>query len=196
MSASSTEILGVVGFYDSPESIVAGMKQVRSSGKFKYFDAMTPFPVHGLEAAQGLKRSFLPYITFIAGLTGAASGFGLEYYCSAVSWPHIIGGKPFNSWPAFVPIMFECTILFAGIATVVSMILINGLPNIKRKSADPGLTRDRFAIVIENPNSKKTGWEFHGDHIELPFDAQGAQQLLQTSGAKEVRPFVAEGWFG
>lgn len=189
------DLAGVLGFYDTPQTLVEGMKKVRSSGAFKDFDAFTPFPVHGLDAAQGLKRSFLPYITFGAGLTGALCGFGLEYYAAVVSWPHIIGGKPFNSWPAFVPVMFECTILFAGIATVLGMIFINKLPNIKRKAFDPSLTRDRFAIIIENPNAKHSGWEFHGDHAKVPFDQDAASRLLQSAGAKEVRPVYAEGWF-
>ena len=68
-----------------------------------------------------------------------------------MDWPLIVGGKPFNSWPAFVPIMFELTVLFAGLSTVAAMFAFNGLPNIKRKAFDPSLTRDRFALVIEAP---------------------------------------------
>ena len=190
------ELAGVLGFYDSPQSLVEGMKKVRESGTFKDVDAFTPFPVHGLDAAQGLKRSFLPFITFGAGVTGALAGFALQYYTSVMSWPHNIGGKPFNSWPAFVPVMFECTILFAGIATVLGMIFINRLPNLKSRAFDPSLTRDKFAIIIENPNGRHSGWEFHGDHpAEVPFDKEGASRLLQTAGARDVRPVYAEGWF-
>ena len=98
-----------------------------------------------------LKRSPIPFVTFIAGLTGCALAFLFKYWTSAVDWPINVGGKPFNSWPAFVPIMFELTVLFAGLCTVGAMFAFNGLPNVRRKIFDPALTRDRYAIVIEAP---------------------------------------------
>src|SRR5579885_3487886 len=145
---------GVIGFFPNAHATVEAMKKVRDA-RYQSFDAFTPFPVHGLEAAQGLKRSPLPYVTFVAGLTGCTVGFLLQYWTSAVDWPLNIGGKPFNSWPAFVPIMFELTVLFAGLCTVGAMFAFNGLPNVLRKAFDPGLTRDRYAIVIEAPIAKE-----------------------------------------
>jgi hypothetical protein len=145
---------------------------------YKSFDAFTPYPVHGLDAAQGLKRSNLPFVTFAAAITGCTLGFSLEYWTSVVDWPLNVGGKPFNSWPAFVPIMFECTILFAGLATAIGMFVFNRLPNITKKSFDPSLTRDRFALIIEPP-----------------LNESEAQEFLMKSGATEVKSVYAEGWF-
>src|SRR6185503_17976847 len=128
-------------------------------------------------------------------------GFLLQYWVSAVDWPLIIGGKPFNSWPAFVPIMFECTVLFAGLATAGAMLAFNGLPNVKKKAFHPAITRDRFAIVIEAPlpvdlddaealesaTRKAQGFK--------KFDEAEAADFLRKAGATEVRSVHSEGWF-
>ncbi|MGZ3708324.1 MAG: DUF3341 domain-containing protein, partial [Bdellovibrionota bacterium] len=143
--SSARQLTGVIGFFADPDQLIEATQKVRDA-RYEHFDAFTPYPVHGLEAAQGLKRSPLPFVTFGAGLTGACCGFLLEYWTSAVDWPLIVGGKPFNSWPAFVPIMFEATVLFAGLATVGAMFLLNGLPNLRRKIFDPAITRDKFAL--------------------------------------------------
>lgn len=203
MDTKKAPLAGVIGFFDDPDALIMATEKVRDA-KFPSFDVFTPYPVHGLEHAQGLKRSYIPYITFIAGLTGCAIGFLLQYWTSAVDWPVIIGGKPFNSWPAFVPVMFELTILFAGLATAGSMLLINGLPNITRKSFDPSLTRDRFAIVIDAPVVKVKDEHHFEDEDEQPkplpagvrpFSEVDAQALLKQIGAKEVRSVYQEGWF-
>ena len=186
---SQKALTGVIGYFDSPTELVHAVKKIREA-KYENFDAFTPYPVHGLDAAQGVKRSPIPYITFIAGLTGGSLGFLLQYWTSAIDWPIIVGGKPFNSWPAFIPVTFELTILFAGLATAGSMILFNGLPNHKRKAFDPGLTRDKFAAVIEAtlPSSRPSN-QFK------KFDQNEASEFLKTLGAKDVQAVFAEGWF-
>lgn len=179
---------GVIGYFDDPTALVSAMKTVRDA-KYESFDAFTPYPVHGLDHAQGIKRSPIPFITFIAGLTGGSLGFLLEYWTSAVDWPINVGGKPFNSWPAFIPVTFELTILFAGLATAGSMIIFNGLPNMRRKAYDPGLTRDKFAIVIDSPPKSK----FNGKYKK--YDQNEASELLRRVGAKDVAPVFTEAWF-
>jgi hypothetical protein len=178
---------GVIGYFDNPDHLLHAMKSVREA-RYENFDAFSPYPIHGMDAAQGIKRSPIPYITFIAGLTGGCCGFLLEYWTSAVDWPLIIGGKPFNSWPAFIPVTFELTILFAGLATAGSMILFNSLPNHRRKAFDPGLTRDRFAIVIEAPR-RMDSKRFKN------FDLNEATELLRTLGATDVTSVHNEAWF-
>lgn len=185
----------VVGFFNDPESLIEATRKVKAS-EFKNFDVFTPYPVHGLDAAQGLARSWLPWVTFIAGLTGLACGFAFEYWTSAVDWPVIIGGKPFNSWPAFVPVMFECTVLFAALSTVGAMFAVNGLPNVKKKIVDPSITCDRFAIVVEEDEKSCC----HGDEEEEAtekkmFNEQKALELMKSVGAHDVRAFTNEGWF-
>ena len=193
-------LAGVIGFFDEDHALVKAMQKVRDA-KYQSFDAFTPYPVHGLETAQGLRRSPIPFVCFTAGLTGASLAFLFEYWTSAVDWPLIVGGKPFNSWPAFVPIMFELMVLFAGLCTVGAMFLFNGLPNLKRKAYDPSLTRDRFAIVIEAPNPVDVEDEEAMERAKTlrsrfkHFDEKEAAQFLQQAGAQEVRSVYAEGWF-
>jgi hypothetical protein len=192
-------LAGVIGFFDDTHTLIEATTKVRDAN-YQHFDAYTPYPVHGLEAAQGLKRSPLPFVTFAAGLTGCTLGFLLQYWTSVVDWPLNVGGKPFNSWPAFVPVTFECTILFAGLATVGGMFIFNGLPNIRRKTFDSGITRDRFALVIEAPLDVDTD-ELDQAHLRKktktfkPFNESEAAEFLRKSGAKEVKSVYAEGWF-
>lgn len=180
-------VSGVVGVFETPEKLVEAMKQVRER-KYESFDAFTPFPIHGLDEVQGLKRSMLPYITFGAGVMGASLGFLFEYWTSAVDWPLIVGGKPFNSWPAFVPIMFECTVLFAGIFTVFGMIFLNRLPKMTRSLGrlESKVSTDRFALCIGTGNGRP-GFK--------AFDEHEASQYLRSLGAQEVQTVYREGWF-
>jgi hypothetical protein len=177
----------VVGFYDSPSAVLEGMKKVKAAG-FSNIDAYTPFPVHGMDEAQGLKRSFLPWVTFFGGLTGLSIGLGFQYWTSAVDWPLIVGGKPFFSWPAFVPVTFELTVLLAGLSTVGAMFAINGLPNIKKKALDARITRDRFAIAIEMESPKAKG-------TFKKFSVAEATDVLKQAGAKDIKSVLNEGWF-
>jgi len=185
--STEKELAGVLGFYEDPQALIAAMKKVREAN-YESFDAFTPYPVHGLEAAQGLKRSPLPYVTFVAGMTGFMLAFGLQYWTSAVDWPLNVGGKPFFSWPAFVPVMFELTVLLAGLATVAGMFILNGLPNIKSKAFDPALTNNRFAILIGASRASDTG-RFKS------FQEGEALEFLKKLGASEVRTVYQEGWF-
>jgi hypothetical protein len=186
MSAKERDIAGVMALFDEPGPLIEATRKVRDKG-FSSFDCYTPYPVHGLEKAQGLQRSWLPYVTFGAGLAGAFCGFMLQYWTSAQNWPLNVGGKPFNSWPAFVPVMFEVTVLFAALSTVGAMFAVNGLPNLRRRSYDPSLSNNRFALVIEKPRGLFASKE--------KFDEASAQQFLQGLGAKEVRTVYSEGWF-
>ena len=163
---------GVVGIWMDDHELVKAAAKVRDAG-YKKFDAITPFPVHGLEEAIGIQRSVLPWVTFFAGLVGLAAAVALEYWTSAVDWPLNVGGKPFFSGPAFVPIMFELTVLFAALCTVGGMFVITRLPKVDPPIIDPDLTSHKFAIFIpEN---------------EVGYDANRAEQLLMGLGALEVR---------
>lgn len=190
------QLSGVVGFFADGHQLIGAMEKVRGE-RYKHFDAFTPYPIHGLDAAQGLKRSPIPFVTLGAGLTGFACAFLLQYWTSAIDWPLNVGGKPLNSWPAFVPIMFELTVLFAGLATVGAMLLFNGLPNIKRRIFDPGITRDKFALwigatlPIEDEDDEESG---RSSQFKK-FNVEEATQILRAAGAQEVRTVYAEGWF-
>ncbi len=163
---------GVVGIWLDDHELVIAAHKVREAG-YKKFDAITPFPVHGLEEAIGIKRSMIPWVTFVMALVGCSCGLLLEYWTSAVDWAINVGGKPFFSGPAFVPIMFECTILFSALASVVALFAICGLPKIAPPVIDPDLTSHKFALFI--PES------------EANYDAARAEQLLKQVGARDVR---------
>ncbi len=176
------KLSGVVAFFDKPSQLIEATKKVREA-RYANFDTFTPYPVHGLEAAQGIKRSPIPYVTFIFGITGCGLAFLLQYWTSAVDWPINVGGKPFNSWPAFVPVMFEVTILLAGLSTFAALLFFCRLPNFKKKAFDTSITRDRFALMIEAPGEGET------------FSENQVKDFLKATGAKEVRTVYEEGWF-
>ena len=182
-------LAGVIGFYDDPESLIEATHKVRESN-FKQFDCFTPFAVHGLEHAQGLKRSRIPYVTGVCAFTGTLTAYLWEYAASKTWWPHLIGGKPFNSLPAFVPIMFELSVLFGGLSTFFAMLWFNRLPNLTKRSFDPAITNNRFAIVIEPPLASDDE-----DEVKTNFSPELAEQFLKSVGAKDVRKVYEEGWF-
>jgi len=180
---------GVVGFFDDPESLIEATAKVRDS-EYRDFDCFTPYAVHGLEHAQGLARSKVPYVTGALAFTGTATAFAWQYAASKTWWPHIIGGKPFNSLPAFGPIMFELSVLFGGIATFLAMLAFNRLPNLSKRSFDPSITNNRFAIMIESPPVSD-----EDDETPAEFSAEKAEAFLKSLGAKDTRKVFEEGWF-
>lgn len=184
------KLAGVVGFFEDPESLIEATRKTRDS-EYKAFDAYTPFAVHGLEVAQGLARSRVPYITGLFAFTGTACAFLWEYAASKTWWPHLIGGKPFNSLPAFVPIIFELSILFGGLATFFAMLFFNRLPNFSKRAFDPSITNNRFAIMIESPVVDE-----HDDEVDTKhFSPDQAESFLKSVGATETRKVYEEGWF-
>jgi hypothetical protein len=196
MQSGQAPLAGVVGFFDDPDQILKAAEKVRDANYWS-FDCFTPYPVHGMDQAQGLKRSPLPFVTLFGGLTGFGIAFGLQYYTSVIDWALNIGGKPFNSWPAFVPILFELTVLLAALSTVGAMFALNGLPNTSKKIADPSITRDRFAIFIDAPPAVDADDEAEVKKFSKfkPFSEKEAQDFLKALGAKDVRSVQAEGWF-
>jgi len=166
---------GVVAEFGTPADLYHACERVRDEG-FTKWDAHTPFPVHGLERAMGLRRSPLPWIVLGAGLTGAASGFALQWWVAASAYPLVISGKPFFSWPAFIPITFELGVLFAAGAAVLAMLGLNRLPMhyhpLFRSKVFERVTDDAFFISIES-------WDPR-------FDAAATPKLLESLGARSV----------
>ena len=142
-----TTPLGVLGLFKSESEIIEAAKQARAKG-FERYDAFTPYPVHGLDDAMGIQRSFLPWVTFVAGVTGTFTALALQIGTSAYDWPLNVGGKPLISLPAFIPITFELTVLFGGLATVGALFAVCGLPALKAPVLHPRITNDRFGLFI------------------------------------------------
>ena len=181
---------GIIAEFTSPAELTAAAEAARDAG-FTEMDAFSPFPIHGLHEAVGMKTTGMSALVLGGGIIGGVAGFFMCWYANVISYPLNIGGKPFNSWPAFVPIMFELTILFGGLATFGALLFFCGLPNIKKRVVDPSVTRDRFALLIEAPT--KPEQEQKMGH--RPFSESDAADFLKKTGAKEVRTVYAEGWF-
>jgi hypothetical protein len=170
--ATNTSTFGVIAVFKSEEDLLKAAKTARQEKKYKNYDAFTPYPVHGLDDAMGVKRSFLPWVTFFAGLTGTISALALEIWTSAIDWPINVGGKPFISLPAFIPITFELTVLFGGLATVGALFYVCGLPNFNAKILHPQITNDKFVLFV--PSN------------EPGFDLNDVTGFLKTLNAEEV----------
>jgi hypothetical protein len=118
---------GLMVEFDSATELVLAAERTRDAG-YKKIDAYSPFPVEGLAEAIGFHRDLVPLVSLIGGIIGGTAGFMMQYWMNAMSYPVNIGGKPYNSWPAFIVITFEMTILFAAISAVLGMLALNGLP--------------------------------------------------------------------
>lgn len=157
MSKEDKKILGILAEFADPGELLKAAEQIRDAGYLK-FDVHSPFPVHGMDNAMGLKHSPLGYISGIAGFIGCAGAMGLQWWTSAVEYPLVISGKPFFSFQAFIPITFELTILFAAIATVFGMFHLNRLPhlfhNVFYSEQFAKVTDDGFMVSIEADDKK------------------------------------------
>jgi hypothetical protein len=112
-------------------------------------DAWSPYPVHGIDDLLGIRPTRLPYVTLVFSVIGVAVALWLQYWTSASSWPLDVGGKPFDSLPAFVPVAFELLVLFGGLATAFALLARSRLgPGRRPKVRDPRLTDDRFALMV------------------------------------------------
>jgi Alternative complex III, ActD subunit len=144
-------VYGLMVEFLHPEELLAATKKVVEAG-YKKIDTYSPFPVHGVDEAIGAK-TILPWLIFGGGLTGGLTGFGMQSFASAIHYPLNIAGKPLISWPSFMPITFELTVLFASATAVLGMLFLNGLPRPYNPLFNvPGFeqaTQDRFFLCIE-----------------------------------------------
>jgi hypothetical protein len=150
-------IYGLMAEFDTPEQVVDAAERARDAG-YRRMDAFTPFPMEELTDALGVPHTKLPLFVLCCGIAGCLIGFFMQYYLAVVDYPVNIGGRPLNSWPQFIPITFEMTILFAALGAVVGMIFRNGLPrpvhpvfNVDRFEH---ATRDKFFLLIEAADGK------------------------------------------
>lgn len=173
--AQTARLYGLMAEFDNPDSLVAAARRTREDGYRKY-DAYAPFPIDELHEAMDLHRTHVPLLVLIGGIVGGLSGYGLQDWVSAVAYPLNVGGRPFHSWPAFIPVTFEMTVLFASLTAVFGMLVLNGLPrpyhpvfNAPRFAL---ATRDRFFLCIEAADAK--------------FDAAATRRFLESLGPREV----------
>jgi hypothetical protein len=168
-------LYGLVAEYTSAEALVNASRSAREAG-YHRMDAYSPFPVEGLIEAMGKRSTRLPFIVLLGGLLGGLGGYLLQYYTSVHAYPLNVGGRPLHSWPAFIPVTFECTVLGAALAAVIGMLTLNGLPmpyhplfHVERFAR---ASRDRFFLCIEAADPL--------------FNLEATRDFLKSTGAREV----------
>jgi hypothetical protein len=171
----SSVIYGLMAEFDDANALVSATEQAHHEG-YRRMDAYSPFPIEELHEALGSRHTRLPLIVLVGGLLGCIGGYALQYWSSVFAYPLNIGGKPLHSWPAFIPVTFECTILGASLFAVLGMLALNGLPmpyhpvfNVPRFAL---ASRNRFFLCIEAKDPK--------------FDIDATRRFLETLNPREV----------
>lgn len=172
---SEPKIYGALAEFESATAIFTACEKVRDA-EYSNWDSFTPFPVHGLEGAMGVTRSYLGFLVFWFGIVGAAGAMTLQWWVSAVDYPIIIAAKPFFSWQAFIPVTFEVMVLFSAGSAVLLMLFLNRLPQwhhpLLKTARFARATDDKFFIAIEAKDPK--------------FDPEGTADFLRSLGATHV----------
>jgi len=168
-------IYGLMAEFASGDSLVQAARRAYEAG-YRRMDAYSPLPIDGLAEALGFRHTRVPLIVLIGGVVGCVGGFALQYWISAIDYPVNVGGRPYNSWPSFIPVTFELTILVAAVAALLGMLALNGLPmpyhpvfNVPRFAQ---ATRDRFFLCIEAGDPK--------------FDRETTRQFLEGLNSADV----------
>jgi hypothetical protein len=168
-------LYGLLAEFDNPDRLLQAARRAYDEG-YRRMDAYSPMPIHGLAEAIGFHQNRLPLIVLIGGLIGCVSGFLLQYVTSVIAYPINVGGRPFNSWPAFIPVTFETTVLFAALSAVLGMLALNGLPQpyhpVFNSPRFALATRDRFFLCIEARDPK--------------FDREATKRFLEGLGPQGV----------
>jgi ActD protein len=176
MKRGHPSLHGLMAEFRAPTEIVVAARHAHAEG-YRKMDAYTPFPIEELAEALGYhSRGRLPKIVLAGGVFGCAAGFLLQYWCSVIAYPLNVGGRPLNSWPSFIPITFEVTVLCAALAAVLGMLALNGLPmpyhpafNVPEFAL---ASRDRFFLCIESADPK--------------FDPAATRAFLEGLGPTKV----------
>jgi hypothetical protein len=168
----------LLGIFAREEDVLEATRATRTNG-LKILDVYAPYAVHGLDVAMGLRRSRLPWVCFLAAAVGAALKLWFEFWTTMVDWPVNVGGKPWNSLPAFVPVTFEVMVLSAGVTTVLAFLLISRLwPGKRAVIPAPGATDDRFVLAVEE--------------TDAAFDPARVRALFERFNAVSVEERVEE----
>jgi len=157
MKATAPKLYGVMAEFDNPTDLVAAARRTYEAG-YRRINGYSPFPIEELSEAIGFRHTILPVIVLIGGILGGLGGFFMQYWMEVIDYPLNVGGKPFNSWPAFIPITFESTVLLAAFSAVFGMLALNKLPQPYHPVFNaPNFalaTRDSFFLVIEASDRK------------------------------------------
>jgi hypothetical protein len=168
-------IYGLMAEFEKPEMLLAAAQRASAEG-YQKINAYAPYPVHGLAEAVGHRRTRLPLVVLIGGIAGGVGGYLLQLWVSAVAYPINVGGRPLNSWPAFIPVTFELTVLCAALAAVLGMLALNGLPEPYHPVFNvPGFelaSRNRFFLCVRSDDPR--------------FDVGETRRFLEALGPSRV----------
>lgn len=167
---------GLMAQFREPEEVIEAANRAYAAG-YRNMDAYSPMPIEGLAEAVGFRRNWVSPIVLFCGMCGAAGGFGLLWWITVIAYPHNTGGRPFDSWPAYIPITFECTVLLAALSAVIGMLALNKLPQpyhpvFNVESFSERASIDRFFLCIEASDPK--------------FDLVATRAFLEGMNPEEV----------
>jgi len=175
MPVSQPGLYGLLAEFPGPTELVEAARRAHEEG-YRRVDAYSPFPVDGLAEALGFHRTGMPLVMFLGGLTGAVAGYLMQWWIAAVDYPLNVGGRPLNSWPLFVPVVFEMTVLISALAGVFGLLGLCGLPmpyhplfNAPRFAL---ASRDRFFLCIESSDPR--------------FDRDATRRFLEALRPREI----------
>jgi hypothetical protein len=170
-----TGTYGLLAEFADPTTLVGAAEKTLAAG-YQKIDAYSPFPVEGLAEAIGFHHDLVPLVTLVGGIVGGVTGYLMQFWIATISYPVNVGGKPFHSWPSFIIVTFEMTILFAGISAVLGMLALNGLPmpyhpvfNVPRFAF---ATKDRFFLIVFASDPR--------------YDSAGTKKFLESLGPKSL----------
>jgi Alternative complex III, ActD subunit len=168
-------VYGLLAEFDSPKEILTATRRAYLEG-YRKMDAYTPFPVHDLADALGMKRTAVPFITLLGGILGGGTAYALQWWINTIAYPINIAGRPLHSWPSFIVVTFEMTVLFAGLAAFIGSLALNGLPMphhpIFNSEEFSAASRDKFFLCIEATDPR--------------FDRTDTERFLQTLNARAI----------
>lgn len=168
-------LYGLLAEFEEPEALLAATRQARRAG-YRELSAYSPFPVEGLAPLVGQRRNHLPWLSLAGGLGGALAAYALQYYAAVIAYPYQVGGRPLNSWPAFMPVTITVALLVAGLVTVGAMLWLNGLPQpyhpLFNVPAFERASRDRFFLCLSTRDPR--------------FEREGSRAFLEGLGARAV----------
>ena len=176
MKATRRRVLyGLLAEFEGPQELLDAARAARSAG-YRRVEAYTPFPVEGLSEVVGARRLWIPLIVLAGGVCGGLGGFFMQYYAAGLHYPLNIGGRPLWSWPAFIPITFELTVLLAALSGALGMLALNGLP----QPYHPVFNVERFRRATQN------GFFLCIEAADTEFDHEGTRDFLTRLRAREV----------
>jgi hypothetical protein len=177
----SNRVKGLIAEFESPSAVLNAARKLRDEGYTK-FDCHSPFPIHGMDQAMGLKRSPLGWLVGLSALIGTSGALALQWWSSSIEYPLIISGKPFFSYQAYVPVTFALGVLLAAITALVGMLALNGLPRLHHpvfySKSISRASDDGFLISVEADDDK--------------FDEKMTGALLESVGGKELEVIIAD----